>query len=129
MQSHIPYETGLVKNKYTGRSFIAPSQKLRSDTVRLKLSPIKSVVSGQRIVLIDDSIVRGTTSRRIVELLREAGAKEIHVRISSPPFRHPCFYGVDIDSEEYLIATHHSIEEIAKMIERDKEISKKYIED
>ncbi|MBP5707253.1 MAG: amidophosphoribosyltransferase [Spirochaetales bacterium] len=119
MQSHIPYETGLVKNKYTGRSFIAPSQKLRSDTVRLKLSPIKSVVSGQRIVLIDDSIVRGTTSRRIVELLREAGAKEIHVRISSPPFRHPCFYGVDIDSEEYLIANNHSIEEIAKMIGAD----------
>ena len=119
MQSHIPYETGLVKNTYTGRSLIAPTQKLRSDTVRLKLSPIKSVVSGQRIVLIDDSIVRGTTSRRIVELLREAGAKEIHVRISSPPFRHPCFYGVDIDSEEYLIANNHSIEEIAKMIGAD----------
>ena len=116
IESGIPYETGLVKNKYVGRSFIAPSQEMRADTVRIKLSPIKSVVSGKRIVLIDDSIVRGTTSKRIVELLREAGAKEIHLRISSPPFKHPCFYGVDIDSEEYLIANHHDVSQIAEMI-------------
>jgi len=119
MQSHIPYEIGLVKNKYVGRSFIAPNQAARADTVRIKLSPIKSVVSGKRVVLIDDSIVRGTTSKRIVELLREAGATEIHLRISAPPFKHPCFYGVDIDSEEYLIANHHSTEEIAKMTGAD----------
>ena len=107
---------GLVKNKYVGRSFIAPSQELRADTVKIKLSPIRSVVEGKRIVLIDDSIVRGTTSRKIADMLRNAGAKEIHLRISSPPFRHPCFYGVDIDSEEYLIANHHSVEEMAEII-------------
>ena len=115
-QSGIPYDMGLVKNKYVGRSFIAPSQELRADTVRIKLSPIRSVIEGKRIVLIDDSIVRGTTSRKIADMLRNAGAKEIHLRISSPPFRHPCFYGVDIDSEEYLIANHHSVEEMAEMI-------------
>ena len=115
-ESKIPYEIGLVKNKYVGRSFIAPSQGMRTDMVRIKLSPVPSVLKGKRVVLIDDSIVRGTTSKRLVKLLYEAGAAEIHLRISSPPFRHPCFYGVDIDSEEYLIANHHSEEEIAKMI-------------
>ena len=86
------------------------------DKVRIKLSPVKSVIDGKRVVLIDDSIVRGTTSKRIVKLLRDAGAKEIHMRISAPPFLHPCYYGTDIDSEENLIASHHSTEEIAKMI-------------
>ncbi len=119
IQSGIPYEIGLVKNKYVGRSFIAPSQQQRTDTVRIKLSPVRSVLSGKRVVLIDDSIVRGTTSKRIINILREAGASEIHLRISSPPFRHPCFYGVDVDSEDNLIANHHSTEEIAKMIGAD----------
>ncbi|MCR4895457.1 MAG: amidophosphoribosyltransferase [Lachnospiraceae bacterium] len=118
-ESGIPYEMGLVKNKYVGRSFIAPSQDSRKDTVRIKLSPIRSVLQGKRVVLIDDSIVRGTTSQRIIRLLREAGAGEIHLRISSPPFRHPCFYGVDIDSEDNLIANHHTPEQIAEIIGAD----------
>ncbi len=118
-ESGLPYEIGLVKNKYVGRSFIAPSQDQRTDTVRVKLSPVRSVLEGKRVVLIDDSIVRGTTSRRLINLLRDAGAKEIHLRISSPPFRHPCYYGVDIDSEDNLIANHHSTEEIAKLIGAD----------
>ena len=118
-KSGIPYEIGLVKNKYVGRSFIAPSQDQRTDTVRIKLSPVRSVLEGKRVVLIDDSIVRGTTSKRIIGILREAGAKEIHLRISSPPFRHPCFYGVDIDSEDKLIANHHTPEEIAALTGAD----------
>ena len=118
-ESGIPYGIGLVKNKYVGRSFIAPSQDQRTDTVRIKLSPVKSVLEGKKVVLIDDSIVRGTTSRRIIELIREAGAREIHLRISSPPFKHPCYYGVDIDSEDNLIATHHTPEEIAEIIGAD----------
>ncbi|MFR8547657.1 MAG: amidophosphoribosyltransferase, partial [Lachnospiraceae bacterium] len=117
--SGIPYGIGLMKNRYIGRTFISPGQKDRLDKVRIKLSPIKSVVEGKRVVLIDDSIVRGTTSRRIVRLLRDAGAKEIHMRISSPPFLHPCYYGTDIDSEENLIACHYSAEEIAQMIGAD----------
>ena len=100
--SGIPYGIGLVKNKYIGRTFISPGQKERIDLVRMKLSPIPSVIQGKRVVLIDDSIVRGTTSRQLVSLLREAGAKEIHLRISAPPFLHPCYYGTDIDSEENL---------------------------
>lgn len=115
-KSGISYGMGLVKNKYIGRTFISPGQNERLDKVRIKLSPVKSVIDGKRVVLIDDSIVRGTTSKRIVKLLRDAGAKEIHMRISAPPFLHPCYYGTDIDSEENLIASHHSTEEIAKMI-------------
>ncbi len=118
-ESGIPYEIGLVKNKYVGRSFIAPSQDQRTDTVRIKLSPVRSILKGKRVVLIDDSIVRGTTSKRIINILREAGAKEIHLRISSPPFKHPCFYGVDVDSEDNLIANHHTPEEIAQLIGAD----------
>lgn len=114
--SGIPYEIGLIKNKYIGRTFIAPGQDNRMDQVKIKLSPIKNVVNGKRIVLIDDSIVRGTTSKRIVKLLREAGAKEIHMRISAPPFLHPCYYGTDIDSEENLIANLHTVKEIAELI-------------
>ncbi len=115
-QSGIPYEIGFIKNKYIGRTFIAPGQKSREDKVRIKLNPISEVVKGKRVVLIDDSIVRGTTSKRIVALLREAGAKEIHMRVSAPPFLNPCYYGTDIDSRENLIACHHTVEEIAEII-------------
>ena len=118
-KSDIPYGIGLIKNKYIGRTFISPGSRERLDQVRIKLSPVKSVIDGKRVVMIDDSIVRGTTSRRIVKLLREAGAREIHVRISAPPFLHPCYYGTDIDSEENLIACHHSTEEIAELIGAD----------
>ncbi|MCR5388464.1 MAG: amidophosphoribosyltransferase [Lachnospiraceae bacterium] len=116
---NIPYEIGLIKNKYIGRTFIAPGQEHRFDQVKIKLSPVKSVINGKSVVLIDDSIVRGTTSKRIVKLLREAGAKEIHIRISAPPFLHPCYYGTDIDSEENLIANHLSVNEIARLLGAD----------
>lgn len=118
-ESGIPYGMGFVKNKYIARTFISPGQGQRVDKVRIKLSPIIEEVKGKRIVLIDDSIVRGTTSGQIVSLLRSAGAKEIHMRISSPPFRNPCYYGTDIDSQEHLIACHKSIEEIAEYIGAD----------
>ena len=117
--SGIPYGIGLIKNKYIGRTFIVPGQDNRVDQVKIKLSPVESEVRGKRVVLIDDSIVRGTTSARIVRLLRGAGAKEIHMRISAPPFLFPCYYGTDIDSQEHLIACHHSVEEIAKIIGAD----------
>ncbi|MBR3382569.1 MAG: amidophosphoribosyltransferase [Clostridia bacterium] len=115
--SGIPYRIGLIKNKYIGRTFIAPGQRL--DKVKIKLAAIEDAVRGKRVVMIDDSIVRGTTSGRIVRLLREAGAAEVHMRISSPPFLHPCYYGTDIDSEEHLIACHHSVTEIAEIIGAD----------
>ncbi len=118
-ESGIPYGIGLIKNKYIGRTFISPGQEARLDQVKIKLSAIEESVRGKRIVLIDDSIVRGTTSGRIVKLLRDAGAKEVHMRISSPPFLHPCYYGTDIDSCENLIACHHSIGEIADIIGAD----------
>lgn len=115
-QSGIPYGIGLIKNKYIGRTFIAPGQKAREDKVRIKLNTVGDTLKGKRVVLIDDSIVRGTTSARIVKLVREAGATEIHMRISSPMFVNPCYYGTDIDSRENLIACHHSLEEMAEMI-------------
>ena len=115
-QSGIPYGIGFIKNKYIGRTFIAPGQKNREDKVRIKLNPIPDTVRGKRIVIIDDSIVRGTTSARIVKLLREAGASEIHMRVSAPPFLNPCYYGTDIDSRDNLIACKHSTEEIAEII-------------
>ena len=114
--SGIPYGIGLIKNKYIGRTFISPEQNDRLDKVKIKLSPVSATIKGKRVVLIDDSIVRGTTSKRIVKLLRDAGATEIHMRISSPPFLHPCYYGTDIDSEDNLIASHHNLEEIAQLI-------------
>lgn len=114
--SGIPYEIGLIKNKYIGRTFIAPGQEYRLDQVRLKLSAVRESVAGKRVVLVDDSIVRGTTSGRIAGLLREAGAAEIHLRISAPPFLNPCYYGTDIDSRENLIAWHYSVEEIAGIL-------------
>lgn len=119
MESGIPYGIGLIKNKYIGRTFISPGQNARMDQVKIKLSPIEESIRGKRVVLIDDSIVRGTTSGRIVRLVREAGAREIHMRISSPPFLHPCYYGTDIDSRENLIACHHSVSETAKIIGAD----------
>lgn len=118
-ESGIPYGIGFIKNKYIGRTFISPGQASREDKVKIKLNPISEVVKGKRVVMIDDSIVRGTTSARIVRLVREAGAKEVHVRISAPPFVSPCYYGVDIDSKDNLIACKHSIPEIAKIIGAD----------
>lgn len=118
-ESGIPFMTGFIKNKYIGRTFISPTQKMRENQVRIKLNPVKEVVNGKRVVLVDDSIVRGTTSRRVVKLLLDAGAKEVHLRISSPPFLNPCFYGTDIDSKENLIACKYSVEEIAKFIGAD----------
>lgn len=118
-ESGIPFALGFNKNKYIGRTFISPGQGQRMNQVKIKLSPICDEVRGKRVVLIDDSIVRGTTSGQIVNLLREAGAKEIHMRISSPPFTNPCYYGTDIDSRENLIACRHSIPEIAEIIGAD----------
>ncbi len=118
-ESKIPYSIGLIKNKYIGRTFISPGQSARLDQVKIKLSAIGENIKGKRVVLVDDSIVRGTTSGRIVKLLREAGAKEIHMRISSPPFLHPCYYGTDIDSEKNLIACKHSVKEITDIIGAD----------
>ena len=115
-QSGIPYGVGFVKSKYIGRTFIQPGQARREDAVRIKLNTIASTVRGKRVILVDDSIVRGTTIARIVELLREAGAREVHVRLSAPPFLYPCYFGTDIDSSDNLIAYNHSLEEIREMI-------------
>ncbi len=114
--SGIPYGIGFTKNKYIGRTFISPTQELREMGVNLKLNPIRALVDGKRIVLIDDSIVRGTTCRGVIDLLRRAGAREIHMRVSAPPFVAPCYYGTDIDDAENLIANHHTVEEIAEII-------------
>ncbi len=118
-EADIPYEIGLIKNKYIGRSFIAPDQGMRVDKVHMKLSAVSSVIKDKRVVLIDDSIVRGTTSKQIVKMVRDAGAKEIHMRISSPPFLNPCYYGTDIDSKENLIACKYTLEEIRDYIGAD----------
>ncbi len=118
-KSGIPYGIGFIKNKYIGRTFIAPGQETREDKVKIKLNVIPSVVKGKRVVMIDDSIVRGTTSGRIVKLLREAGATEVHMRVSAPPFMNPCYYGTDIDSRENLIACQHTVPEIAELIGAD----------
>ncbi|WP_062052262.1 amidophosphoribosyltransferase [Bacillus sp. JCM 19034] len=118
-QSGIPYELGMIKNRYVGRTFIQPSQELREQGVKMKLSPVRGVVEGKRVVMIDDSIVRGTTSKRIVNMLREAGATEVHVRISAPPIKHPCFYGIDTSTSGELIAANHSIEEMREMMGAD----------
>ncbi len=117
--SGIPYEIGLIKNKYIGRTFIAPGQSAREDLVRIKLNPISSTVKGKRVVLVDDSIVRGTTCARIVRLLRTAGATEVHLRSSAPPFVNPCYYGTDIDSKDALIANNHTIDEIRRIVGAD----------
>jgi len=117
--SGIPYELGLIKNRYVGRTFIQPSQELREKGVKMKLSAVRKVVEGKRVVMIDDSIVRGTTSGRIVKMLREAGATEVHVRISSPPVKNPCYYGIDTSTREELIAASKSVEEIREHIQAD----------
>ncbi len=115
-ESGIPFELGFLKNKYIGRTFIFPDQKDREDQVRKKLNPIKSVVDGKRVVMVDDSIVRGTTSGRVVKLLRDAGAKEVHFMVSSPPFLYPCYYGTDVKDRKDLIANNYSLEEIREMV-------------
>lgn len=117
--SGLPYEMGLIKNRYIGRTFIQPSQEMRDKGVKMKLSPVRSIVEGKRVVLVDDSIVRGTTSLRIVRMLKEAGAKEVHVRIASPSMHFPCFYGVDITSYEELLCHNRTLEEARAAIEAD----------
>ncbi len=115
----LPYEMGLVKNQYSARTFIEPTQELREQGVNMKLSAVKGVVKGKRVVLVDDSIVRGTTSRRIVKLLKDAGAASVHLRIASPALRYPCFYGIDIQHVSELIAANHSIEEMRQIFDAD----------
>jgi amidophosphoribosyltransferase len=118
-QSRLPFELGLVRSHYVGRTFIEPQSSIRHFGVRLKLSPNRALIQDKRVVVVDDSIVRGTTSRKIVKMLRDAGAREVHMRISSPPTRWPCFYGIDTPSRSELIASSHSMEEIAKYITAD----------
>ena len=117
--SGIPYGQGLVKNRYIGRTFIAPDQQERADAVRRKLNPLSETIAGKRLVVVDDSIVRGTTQRSVIRMLREAGAAEVHLRISSPPWRWPCFYGIDTPSYEELLATDHTVEEMAEILGAD----------
>jgi amidophosphoribosyltransferase len=118
-QAKIPYEIGLVKNRYIGRTFITPGQSVREIGVKIKLNPLKRVICGKRVVMVDDSIVRGTTSKYIVNLFRAAGATEVHVRISSPPYRFPCYYGIDTSSKGELIAANRKEEEIRAAIGAD----------
>jgi amidophosphoribosyltransferase len=118
-ESGIPFGEGLIKNRYVGRTFIAPSQTLRQQGIRLKLNPLKHALQGKRIVVVDDSIVRGNTSRKLVQLLRDGGAAEVHMRITSPPVRWPCFYGIDTDTQEQLIASTKSVEEVRDHIGAD----------
>jgi amidophosphoribosyltransferase len=117
--SGIPYAEGLIKNRYVGRTFIQPTQSMRESGIRMKLNPLRDVLAGKRVIIVDDSIVRGTTSRKIVKALRDAGATEVHMRISSPPVTHPCFYGIDTDNQDQLIAATKSVPEIAAQIEVD----------
>jgi len=118
-ESDIPFEMGLIRNHYVGRTFIEPQSQIRHFGVKLKLNPVKKIIAGKRIAIIDDSIVRGTTSRKIVKMLRDAGAKEVHLRISSPPILYSCFYGIDTPNEEELIAHKHNIEETCKYLAAD----------
>ncbi len=117
--SGIPYSEGIVKNRYVGRTFIQPTQTLRELGVRLKLNPLTSTIKDKRLIVVDDSIVRGTTSKQLIEMLRDAGAKEVHMRITSPPVVWPCFYGVDIETQEQLISAKYSVEEVCKSIGAD----------
>jgi amidophosphoribosyltransferase len=118
-QLQIPFELGLIRSHYVGRTFIEPQQSIRHFGVRLKLNPVRPVLAGKRVVVIDDSIVRGTTSRKIVKMLRDAGAREVHLRISSPPTQWPCYYGIDTPTRSELIASNHSVEEIARYVTAD----------
>ncbi|MBU7583509.1 MAG: amidophosphoribosyltransferase [Nostoc sp. TH1S01] len=117
--SGVAYGEGLIKNRYVGRTFIQPTQTMRESGIKMKLNPLKDVLAGKRVVIVDDSIVRGTTSRKLVKALRDAGAAEVHMRISSPPVTHPCFYGIDTDTQDQLIAATKSVEEIAQQLEVD----------
>jgi amidophosphoribosyltransferase len=117
--SGIPYGEGLAKNRYVGRTFISPSQMLRQQGIRLKLNPLKHAIRGKRLIVVDDSIVRGNTTKKLVQLLREAGATEVHMRITSPPVKWPCFYGIDTDSQDQLIASSKSVDEIREHIGAD----------
>ena len=119
LQSGIPYGTAFVKNGYVGRTFIKPGQSSRESSVRVKLNVLKEAVNGKRVIMIDDSIVRGTTSDRIVRMLREAGAREVHVRISSPPFLWPCYFGTDVPEKDQLIANNRTVDEIKSLIGAD----------
>jgi len=118
-ESGLPLEWGLIRNHYVGRTFIQPRQSIRSFGVKVKLNPVREVLEGRRVVLIDDSIVRGTTSRKLVRMVREAGAREIHMRISCPPTTGPCYYGIDTPLKSELIAATHTVEEIRRYIEAD----------
>ena len=118
-EAGIPFRLGLIRNHYVGRTFIEPEQRVRDFGVKLKLNPVRNLLEGKRIILIDDSIIRGTTSRKIVRMVRGAGAKEVHLRISCPPTISPCFYGVDTPSKKDLIAANQSVEEIRGFIEAD----------
>ncbi|WP_125761134.1 amidophosphoribosyltransferase [Companilactobacillus hulinensis] len=118
-ESGLPYEMGLIKNQYMGREFIQPTQELREKSVRQKLAAVKGVVEGKRVILVDDSIVRGTTCAYIVNMLREAGAKEVHLRIASPQFKFPCFFGIDIQKKSELLASHKTVEEMRQMFDAD----------
>jgi amidophosphoribosyltransferase len=118
-QANIPFEMGLIRSHYVGRTFIEPQDSIRHFGVRLKLSVVRSIVDGRRVVVVDDSLVRGTTSRKIVKMLRDAGAREVHMRISAPPTTHPCYYGIDTPNRSELIASSHSVDEIARYITCD----------
>ncbi len=118
-EAGIPFEMGLVRNHYVGRTFIEPRQSIRHFGVKVKLNPVREIIKGKRVVVIDDSIVRGTTSRKIVKMIRQAGAREVHFRVSSPPITHPCFYGIDTPTRRELIASTHSIKEICKYLTAD----------
>jgi amidophosphoribosyltransferase len=118
-QSGIPFRQAIIRNHYVGRTFIEPSQSIRSFGVRLKLNPIKDLIQGRRVILVDDSIVRGTTSKKIVSMVREAGASEVHMRVSCPPTTHSCYYGVDTPHQQDLIASHMTNEEVRQYIDAD----------
>jgi amidophosphoribosyltransferase len=118
-EANKPYCEGLLKNRYVGRTFIAPDQRIRDLGVKLKFNPMPQMLKGQRMVVVDDSIVRGTTTPKVVDLIRRAGAKEIHMRICAPPIKYPCFFGVDMATRKELIASHKSVEEIRQFIGAD----------
>jgi amidophosphoribosyltransferase len=118
-EAGLPFDTGLIRNHYVGRTFIEPRQAIRHFGVKIKLNPVKDALKDKRVVVVDDSIVRGTTSKKIIKMIRNAGAREIHLRISSPPTSFPCFYGIDMPTRQELIASSHSIEEIRKYITAD----------
>ena len=119
MESGISYANGLIKNRYIGRTFIQPKQNQRELSVRIKLNVMKDIVDGKRVIMVDDSIVRGTTCRRIVQLLKEAGAREVHMRVSSPPVKYPCFFGIDISTRQQLVASSKSIDDIRSYVGAD----------